>query len=222
MAMEYFPWYDSYYTKTAKLSDQELGRLVRALMKFKVTGEHEQLAGRESVAYDFIVDDITRACNAYDTKCRKMRENGKANATKCQQLLSNDSKGSQSKSKDKSKSKSNAQKKSDNAPMRYGEFENVVLSYDELEKIKDAFPDWQAKIDNLSAYMQSTGKKYKSHYATILTWARRDGEKQQPRYPKKNIPMGGGELGDAEMEALKKTLAEPAFEVPFEPWEVEA
>lgn len=54
----------------------------------------------------------------------------------------------------------------------YGEFENVALSEEELEKLKQRFPyDWQERIERLSSYMKSRGKRYKSHYATILAWA---------------------------------------------------
>ena len=61
-----------------------------------------------------------------------------------------------------------------------GEFENILLSEEELEKLKERFPyDWQERIDRLSTYIASKGKRYKSHYATILTWARKDKEKQQ-------------------------------------------
>lgn len=57
----------------------------------------------------------------------------------------------------------------------YGEFGNVNLSEEELEKLKERFPyDWQERIERLSSYMQSRGKRYKSHYATILSWARKD------------------------------------------------
>ena len=38
--------------------------------------------------------------------------------------------------------------------------------------------DWQDRIEKLSAYMESTGKKYKNHLATIRNWARMDSEKQ--------------------------------------------
>lgn len=56
-----------------------------------------------------------------------------------------------------------------------GEFGNVHLTEEELEKLKERFPyDWQAKIERLSEYMASRGKRYKSHYATILSWARKD------------------------------------------------
>ena len=56
-----------------------------------------------------------------------------------------------------------------------GEFGNVLLSEEELEKLTVRFPyDWQERIERLSAYMQSRGKRYKSHYATILTWERNE------------------------------------------------
>ena len=46
-------------------------------MIYSETGERQELAGRESIAFDFIADDIDRAKKAYDEKCRKNRENGK-------------------------------------------------------------------------------------------------------------------------------------------------
>ena len=57
---------------------------------------------------------------------------------------------------------------------KYGQFNNVLLTDDELQKLKSEYPDWQKKIDNLSYYIGSTGKSYKSHYLTILNWARKD------------------------------------------------
>lgn len=57
---------------------------------------------------------------------------------------------------------------------KYGEFKNVLLTDDELKKLQEKFSDWEQRIDRLSIYIESVGKKYKSHYATILTWARKD------------------------------------------------
>lgn len=57
---------------------------------------------------------------------------------------------------------------------KFGEFENVLLSNDELVKLKTDFSDWQERIERLSEYIASSGKKYKDHYATILSWARKD------------------------------------------------
>ena len=57
---------------------------------------------------------------------------------------------------------------------KYGEFKNVVLSDDEFAKLKDKVPNYKDYIEKLSAYMASKGKRYKSHYATILAWSRKE------------------------------------------------
>lgn len=58
---------------------------------------------------------------------------------------------------------------------RYGEYKNVLLTDEELEKLKERFPqDWERRIEDLSLGIESKGYKYKSHYAALLSWARRD------------------------------------------------
>lgn len=72
--------------------------------------------------------------------------------------------------------------KKDIARHRYGEYQNVLLSDEDIEKLKAEFPaDWQERIERLSAYMASTGKRYKNHLATIRNWARMNGEKPKPK-----------------------------------------
>ena len=63
-----------------------------------------------------------------------------------------------------------------------GEFGNVYLTEEELEKLKERFPyDWQVRIERLSEYVASKGKRYKSHYATILSWANKESKAPQER-----------------------------------------
>ena len=57
---------------------------------------------------------------------------------------------------------------------KHGEYTNVLLTDEELEKLKAEYPDWKERIERLSSYVASTGKSYKSHYATIRNWARKD------------------------------------------------
>lgn len=57
---------------------------------------------------------------------------------------------------------------------KYGQFENVKLTDEEYQKLKEKFSDYEEKIENLSNYIASKGDKYKSHYATILNWTRKD------------------------------------------------
>lgn len=54
----------------------------------------------------------------------------------------------------------------------YGEFQNVKLTKDEYHKLEQA--NLLPYIEKLSSYMASKNKKYKSHYATILNWSRKD------------------------------------------------
>ena len=42
--------------------------------------------------------------------------------------------------------------------------------------ISDIPPMYDDYIERVSTYIAQKGDKYKSHYATILTWIRRDGE----------------------------------------------
>lgn len=60
----------------------------------------------------------------------------------------------------------------------YGEYQNVYLTDDEYNFLKDKLQDYmQIMIDKLSRYIKSTGKKYQSHYATILNWYEQDKDK---------------------------------------------
>lgn len=75
---------------------------------------------------------------------------------------------------------------------KYGEFENVLLSDEEFEKLKKKFPtDYPRRIEDLSVYLKSKNKKYASHYATILAWARKNNDMPKPIKavePEREIP----------------------------------
>lgn len=58
---------------------------------------------------------------------------------------------------------------------KYGEFNNVLLTDEEYQKLKDKFgAGLSDRIENLSIGIESKGYKYKNHYATILAWDKRD------------------------------------------------
>jgi len=64
----------------------------------------------------------------------------------------------------------------------YGEFQNVHLSAEDARKLATKFPtDWQERIEALSIHKQSTGRKYKDDYATILNWDRYDRQKEKSK-----------------------------------------
>jgi len=57
----------------------------------------------------------------------------------------------------------------------FGEFQNVKLTEDEYIKLVKLYGEsgTNSRIENLSSYVASKGKKYSSHYATILSWERK-------------------------------------------------
>ena len=78
---------------------------------------------------------------------------------------------------------------------KYGEYNNVLLTDEELDKLKKEYPDYLDRIERLSSYVESTGKKYKSHYATIKNWAKNDVEKQEK---KETVTSGRNKKNSAE------------------------
>lgn len=84
----------------------------------------------------------------------------------------------------------------------YGEFENVKLTDEEIEKLKTRFNDWENKIEKLSMYMASKNVKYKSHYATILNWAKKDEPKKVNEPAWLNIKIEKEECNDKELEEI--------------------
>ena len=59
-----------------------------------------------------------------------------------------------------------------------GKYQNVSLSDEDVSTLKTELSSkYEYYIDRLSEYMASTGKKYKSHLATIRLWAKKDAEK---------------------------------------------
>lgn len=78
-----FVFQDKYLERIAKLSDQEVGRLVRALATYHATGIEQELKGRECGYYEFIKGDIDEIETRYAEKCEKNKQNR-------QQAMTND------------------------------------------------------------------------------------------------------------------------------------
>lgn len=75
MGIEYFCAYNSYLSSIRNLSDEECGRLFRALLRYSAGDKSARPDGRESIAFDFIADQIDRDCRQYEEKCKRNRSN---------------------------------------------------------------------------------------------------------------------------------------------------
>lgn len=71
------------------------------------------------------------------------------------------------------------------ARLSFGEYRNVFLTEKEYKQLNVDFSELDSLIEQLSAYIQSTGKKYADHAATLRIWAKRQRseQKQAPGIP---------------------------------------
>ncbi len=66
------------------------------------------------------------------------------------------------------------------AILKHGELGNVKLTSEEHAKLEERIgkPATDLMIERLDLYLGQTGKRYKSHYATILNWSNKDREEK--------------------------------------------
>lgn len=146
---------------------ERLGMVVTSNGCFTIAGwsEHQNIEGMDKIREQ--------------NRIRKQRQRAKAALPESRHVKSRDSHATDidiDKELDKEEEelpKGNSKKPSKH---KYGEYNNVLLTDDELDKLKNEYSDWEDRIERLSSYVASTGKSYKSHYATIRNWARKDKE----------------------------------------------
>ncbi|MEL7660384.1 hypothetical protein [Acetobacterium wieringae] len=56
----------------------------------------------------------------------------------------------------------------------YGEFGNVLLTLDEVEKLQGEYPDWQEWIRRLDTGKEMKGYQYTNDYAALLNWIEKE------------------------------------------------
>lgn len=192
-----------------KLSDEDAGKLLKAIFHYRETGEVDDLPFGADIVFIPIQQTIDENEEKYREVCERRAEAGrqggrpkKANASEekqKKQMVFEESKKSKRFSEKAKKADSDSDtdtdtdikekeslrdsKKKSPAPKKsqYGIFKNVLLTDDEYHKLRERYTDFADRIERLSGYIESTGKKYKSHYATILNWARRDEEQGKGR-----------------------------------------
>lgn len=95
--------------------------------------------------------------------------------------------------------KHNITEHNNNIRHAYGTYKNVLLSDEELGKLKNEFPDWQERIERVSEYCASKGRAYKNYLATIRSWSRKE-------KPEEKIPVYDSsrnrKISDEDMEEL--------------------
>lgn len=213
-----FVLYTSQYVAIKELEDEQLGRLFRALFE-KQLGNEVVLTNDIKIAFNFINNQMVVDNQKYKKKCETLKNNAKKGGAP---------KGNQNAKKQKQPNREknnlndndndneiiindNLKEKNKKEKISFGEFKNVLLSEEELEKLKQRFPDYELRIEKLSNYIASKGDRYKSHYATILNWARNEKKESdvaeiKPEWYGKEVKKK--EMTQEEVEELENILSE--------------
>ena len=68
---------------------------------------------------------------------------------------------------------------------KYGEYKNVLLKDEELQKLKEEYENWEELIKYLDEYIEMKGYKAKSHYLCITKWVIKAVEDEQRKEKQK-------------------------------------
>ena len=103
---------------------------------------------------------------------------GNQNASKNKQKQAKQAKQANNNNNNNNNNSNNNSNNNESKPTRHkhGEYNNVLLTDEEFEKLKEQ--GLESYINILSEGIECKGYKYKSHYAAIRRWAKKDQEKE--------------------------------------------
>lgn len=172
--------------------DEVVGRAIKAAFHYFATKEELQLDVLPMVVYSSFKPYIEESFTDYERDVRNGHKGGRP-----QKPPVTPGKGglpSRTQAEAEADAEADAEKEAVNKadkPLtrhKYGSYKNVLFTDEEYAKLQAEYPaDYSERIERLSEYIASTGKSYKSHLATIRSWARKDGAKAGA------MPSYGGE-----------------------------
>ena len=136
MARGYFCAYHSYLKAMEPLTDEECGRLFRALLDYSQSGTVPQLEGNERFVFPTMQDQIDRDAKRYSDRCKKNRNNILQRYTNVDDGIRSYTNATKEKEKEKEKDKENKEKVIADAitKKKIEEFKASILSGTPAEK----------------------------------------------------------------------------------------
>lgn len=188
------------------LSDEEVGRLVRALLEYQRTGQGPVLPGNERFLFHTCKAQIDRDNEKYRETVSSRASAGKKGAESRWQSQNKDGKNSKchichdengkhgkdkDEDKDKDKDKDNITPHIPPTEPKVQWAEYVSMTNAEHQKLLDTHgpADTARLIEILDNYKGSSGKKYKSDYRAILSWVEDRLEEEKKRQPNSSNPF---------------------------------
>lgn len=170
--------------------DEVVGQAIKAAFHYFATREELQLDVLPMVVYSSFKPYIEESFTDYERDVRNGRKGGRPQKPPVTPGNGGVPPRTQAEAEADAEAEKEAVSKADKPPIRhkYGSYKNVLFTEEEYAKLQAEYPtDYSERIERLSEYIASTGKSYKSHLATIRSWARKDGAKAGA------MPSYGGE-----------------------------
>lgn len=192
----------------ADLTDEEAGKVIKALLSFCNGGEVEDLTGGAKIVFGILRRQFERDAEAYDDKCKRLSVNGSRGGRPKKQMVSEETNEKQmvfsetkqnlekakdkdeNKNKDKNKDEDKDKKKNAERFARfwtaYPRKEAKQTAIKAFERIKPDDATLDAMLSNIarskeSAQWQEDGGRFIPHPATWLNQRRWEDEPPKPQ-----------------------------------------
>ena len=235
MSREYTAVPHEYLEEMDCLSDAEFGRLIRALLQYSMTGEETELSGGEKAhwkrvrnrenRYQESFGDMEKAKTERAKNAANARWSNAKNANACTSIPSN-AKNANTNTKTNTKANTNTNTKTNKdifAAFAAGDvaLADSLSAFEKMRKeIKKPLTD-RAKTgicknleklagDDKGLMAQILDQSTLHCWQDVYALKQQDNGKDAPKtYGRKPVPVGAsGELGEAELEAIRRVLQE--------------
>lgn len=186
-----------------KMSDDEVGKIIKNMIR-AFTGEEVEIFNDRYL--DLMTSKLCGRVIREKEISEKRSKIGALGGAVSKPKAKGKQKVSKTKANDKQTVSSNTNTNTNTNTIKniYGVRENVLLTEEEHKKVIDA--GLEELIDELSLYIDSKGAKYKSHYSTILAWARRRDKGKVKTFTPKTNNFTQIAKRDYDLDELEKRL----------------
>jgi hypothetical protein len=182
-----FILYKDYQSHVELLSDEQAGKLFKAIFKYVDNRQEPKLDGMTTMAFSFIKASLERDLVKYKKRVKASQENGKLGGRPKEHNLNQEEpkepsglssvprKGdsvndSDSDSVSDNVNDSDIDKPKKESKLKLGQYNNVRLTQKEYDKLKSEHNNIDSIIEWFSGYIEEKAYKSKSHNLSIRRW----------------------------------------------------
>lgn len=190
MTKDSFVLKTDYDDRLNDLTDEEIGKLIRAIFKYEKFQKEPKLDRLLMNIFNFIKVDLDKNREKYEKKCKRNKEavekrwnekdTNEYERIKKIQTYTNDTDNDNeydsdyeydiSKKENIQKKKCVSKRKDSLQKKKYGNYKHVLLTDKEYKALQKDYTNYQELIDYLDEYMEMKTYKVKSHYLAIKRW----------------------------------------------------